>query len=322
MNNYWKSKLTSEQQTIYDKMLVALNNRQQLITIPKTSDEKLMECFWSVQDDHPELFYVLSRIGCGIGPSDMQVQFDYLYSANTTYLISNEIEKIINDIKNKTNLNNDRELENAIINAIVPRTKYQIDDTNNQSAASALYYRKAQCSGFARGFKYLADKLGLWSICVRGSYEDPITHNTIAHEWNIVKIDNEYYHLDLTSLLSYYETNGSLDGAIINSSDEHLAAKTFWDKAKSPNCNNILINVNNCLEKLSSSNIFTRLYDFKQLILNSAKNNKKTIVFQLKISQYTDDKLQKMAIDEIQKQFKNVAISLKIYGNIYVVMIK
>ena len=76
------------------------------------------------------------------------------------------------------------------------------------------------------------------------------------------------------------------------------------------------------MEKLSPSNIFTRLYDFKQLILNSAKNNKKTIVFQLKISQYTDDKLQKMVIDEIQKQFKNVAISLKIYGNIYVIMIK
>ena len=76
------------------------------------------------------------------------------------------------------------------------------------------------------------------------------------------------------------------------------------------------------MEKLSPSNIFTRLYDFKQLILNSAKNNKKTIVFQLKISQYTDDKLQKMVIDEIQKQFKNVAISLKIYGNIYAIMIK
>lgn len=61
---------------------------------------------------------------------------------------------------------------------------------------------------------------------------------------------------------------------------------------------------------------------YLQWSYNSAKNNKKIIVFQLKISQYTDDKLQKMVIDEIQKQFKNVAISLKIYGNIYVVMIK
>lgn len=61
---------------------------------------------------------------------------------------------------------------------------------------------------------------------------------------------------------------------------------------------------------------------YLQWSYNSAKNNKKTIVFQLKISQYSDDKLQKMVIDEIQKQFKNVAISLKIYGNIYVVMIK
>lgn len=61
---------------------------------------------------------------------------------------------------------------------------------------------------------------------------------------------------------------------------------------------------------------------YLQWSYNSAKNNKKIIVFQLKISQYTDDKLQKMVIDEIQKQFKNVAISLKIYGNIYVIMIK
>ncbi len=61
---------------------------------------------------------------------------------------------------------------------------------------------------------------------------------------------------------------------------------------------------------------------YLQWSYNSAKNNKKIIVFQLKISQYTDDKLQKMVIDEIQKQFKNVAISLKIYSNIYVIMIK
>lgn len=61
---------------------------------------------------------------------------------------------------------------------------------------------------------------------------------------------------------------------------------------------------------------------YLQWSYNSARNNKKIIVFQLKISQYTDDKLQKMVIDEIQKQFKNVAISLKIYSNIYVIMIK
>ena len=61
---------------------------------------------------------------------------------------------------------------------------------------------------------------------------------------------------------------------------------------------------------------------YLQRCYNSARNNKKIIVFQLKISQYTDDKLQKMVIDEIQKQFKNVAISLKIYSNIYVIMIK
>ena len=61
---------------------------------------------------------------------------------------------------------------------------------------------------------------------------------------------------------------------------------------------------------------------YLQWSYNSARNNKKIIVFQLKISQYTDDKLKKMVIDEIQKQFKNVAISLKIYSNIYVIMIK
>lgn len=38
---------------------------------------------------------------------------------------------------------------------------------------------------------------------------------------------------------------------------------------------------------------------YLQLSYNSARNNKKIIVFQLKSSQYTDDKLQKMVIDEI-----------------------
>lgn len=320
MNNYWKNKLSDEEQNIYDKLLFAIRNRQSFVNIPKINEQKLMKCFWSVEDDHPELFYVLSRIGYGNGLLNTRVQLDYLYSASTTKQINDEIDKIVNDIKNKR-ISDDFQLEKAIIDTIIPDTKYQIDNANNQNAASALYYKKAQCSGFARGFKLLADRVGLWSICVRGNYVDPNTHSLIAHEWNIVRINNEYYHLDLTYLLSNYLNNGNLDGQVINSSDEQLALNTFWNIEETPKCDNVLFLVDNTYEKLSKNNVFTRLYDFKQLILNSSKSNKKTIIFQLKITQYSTEQLQKIVVEEIKKQFINVSASLKICGNIYVIRI-
>ena len=57
-----------------------------------------------------------------------------------------------------------------------------------------LVTRMVICSGYSAGFKYLADKLGLESIRVGGKTLD----TGGSHQWNCVKVDGEYYYIDVT----------------------------------------------------------------------------------------------------------------------------
>lgn len=50
--------------------------------------------------------------------------------------------------------------------------------------------KKAVCEGYAKAYIYLLDKLGIESYMC--------SSNALNHAWNIVKINNKYYHTDVT----------------------------------------------------------------------------------------------------------------------------
>ena len=54
------------------------------------------------------------------------------------------------------------------------------------------------CHHYAQAFNILAALAGLESISAESDCSDEECNNDDSHEWNIVKIDNRYYHLDLT----------------------------------------------------------------------------------------------------------------------------
>lgn len=60
------------------------------------------------------------------------------------------------------------------------------------TAYGPLVKGRAMCRGYDRAFKLTMHKLGIETNCIDGiAGGDP-------HEWNTVKIDGEYYHIDLT----------------------------------------------------------------------------------------------------------------------------
>lgn len=57
----------------------------------------------------------------------------------------------------------------------------------------ALINGSAVCDGIAKAYQLLLKKAGVESIILTGKIGE------VAHAWNIVKIDDEYYHVDATS---------------------------------------------------------------------------------------------------------------------------
>lgn len=78
---------------------------------------------------------------------------------------------------------------------LVKRCSYApVYNKNGANCAwGALIYREAQCSGYSRAFKALCDEMGVKCYYVHAS------KNAINpyHQWNIVKLGKQYYHIDV-----------------------------------------------------------------------------------------------------------------------------
>ena len=86
-----------------------------------------------------------------------------------------------------------------IHNWLVKDSTYDMmkSNPNRRSAYGAIIQKKATCSGYSYGFKYIADKAGLNVICVSGTATnyDGVTGR---HSWNLAYIDGTWKLIDVT----------------------------------------------------------------------------------------------------------------------------
>ena len=108
-----------------------------------------------------------------------------------------KIDNKINDIINKLNVNSYNSLTDKIKvfhDYIADNSKYDKNKENNTSqynsdtAIGTLFQGYSTCSGYSDVMAIFLNKLGLQNIKVI----------TDKHAWNAVKIDNKWYHIDLT----------------------------------------------------------------------------------------------------------------------------
>lgn len=62
----------------------------------------------------------------------------------------------------------------------------------------ALVNGKAICGGYAKAFKAVLDRLNIPCVCVQGYSCSSTSSNYVAHMWNAVKLDGQWYAVDPT----------------------------------------------------------------------------------------------------------------------------
>lgn len=72
------------------------------------------------------------------------------------------------------------------------------ESSNAHNAYGALVEGIAVCEGYAESLQYLMQRAGLTCFLAEGAGLDPVTGSAVAHAWNYVRIDGEFYHIDLT----------------------------------------------------------------------------------------------------------------------------
>ncbi len=101
---------------------------------------------------------------------------------------------------------------------------WNTDDT----AYGALVRGEATSEGFSMAAKLVCDRLGIECLVVHGR------RNGTDYNWNIVQIDDEYYHIDMSRCAS----EGIGAGFLKN--DSEMTDEYLWDVEKYPKCDGSL----------------------------------------------------------------------------------
>ena len=90
------------------------------------------------------------------------------------------------------------EREAMIHDILAKRIEYDLTAKNAHNAYGALVEGKAVCEGYAEALQVLLMRAGIQSHLALGVSANPTGGQAEGHEWNYVRIDGKYYHVDLT----------------------------------------------------------------------------------------------------------------------------
>lgn len=187
--------LTVEGQLIYKQIYANMKHlATTFIPIINITNEELQTVMEAVYNDHPELFWINTSYQYKYISNNIVVQITLNYNETKKNIETAKIkfETITNNIiNNAKNYSNDYEKELYVHDELLKMIKYNPNAPNNQSAYSAFINGETVCAGYARAFQYIMIELGIPTYYVSG-------YSNQDHAWNIVKLNNEYYNVDLT----------------------------------------------------------------------------------------------------------------------------
>lgn len=150
------------------------------------------------KNDHPEIFWLsnqFSYIDAGttevqlysnLSPDEISVKSEKLITAIEYFI--NKIPSGLSEFDRELKIH-DLLLSGCVYNEEVESTS---EDWRPFSIYGALVEGNAVCEGYSRAMQYLLSIFGIECNTING------TGNSNPHQWNIVKIDGQWYHLDAT----------------------------------------------------------------------------------------------------------------------------
>ena len=177
--------------------------------ITKNNVTEIMNRIWNT---NPQFFY-LEKWNYSYYPSTGQVtklMFTYTGSRERIRYQREEIEKALAETEEMVDRERmtEEEIALALHDYLAVHVKYAYDDyldgTVSDSAYNiygALVEGEAVCQGYALAYEFLLKRYGLQSCGIAVS-------NKANHAWNVVKIGNIWYHVDVTGDDPAYDNLG------------------------------------------------------------------------------------------------------------------
>ena len=166
----------------------------------KLREKEMYQALNAYKNDHPEVFWLKNSFV--YYDLDEVTYITYEFTTTEKELIEEKqrFNSVIDSIlRDAPMYSSEYERELYANNYLIDNCVYDeeaADDheviAHENDAYGAIVDGKAVCEGYSRAFQLLCNKMGLDCVCIAGIADE------IGHEWNCVKVDGEWYQVDVT----------------------------------------------------------------------------------------------------------------------------
>lgn len=199
---YYFGLLSPPEQVSYKQLLLAmLEYKASCDLSERLATEAYSRVYNYLLLDNPALFYVQNVVFFYVS-SKITAKINYTYSREKASEISGKLDRRIEQITSlclsKNGFDKEQIVHDFLIKNIVYDDQFKGDI---HSPHTALLQGRAVCDGFSKATKLIFDRISVKSIIVSGTsnvqYSSARDHAD-GHSWNIVCLDDSFYHLDVT----------------------------------------------------------------------------------------------------------------------------
>lgn len=186
--------LDRNMQTLYRQIYAnAMELSPRFVPAVTVSVDQVRDVFEAVCNDHPQLFWMETEYSCKyVQDRCVEISLRYYWNKDELEEARQQFEKAADKlIKSAKELETAAEKEKYVHDMLIQTVDYHAGTPMNQSAYSALVNGRSVCAGYARAFQYILMELGIPCYYCTG-------YSGGDHAWNIVKLDDGYYNVDVT----------------------------------------------------------------------------------------------------------------------------
>lgn len=189
----------------YDALVEGIGAREDSFKITDginyISVEELTVVYDAYRRDHTEHFWMGNQYTYTFNPDNnavIEITPQYVMTSDELPKAKAEFNSVISNIIAKMDSSlSEYEKEKYLHDTLASIVTYE-EGANSHNAYGAIVEGKAVCEGYAEALQCLLHEANIQSFIVLGSSINPSTNQEEGHAWNMVRIDGEYYHTDLT----------------------------------------------------------------------------------------------------------------------------
>lgn len=214
------------------------------------------------------------------------VQITYITTKEQEDYINSQLKSILENVI--TPDMNESDIVKAINNYIVKRYTYD-RSIKEDNVYYSLTTGSAMCQGYSMTAYKMFEMAGLECRIVIG------TLNGEGHAWNLVKVDGNWYHIDITN------NDDIIRDSYLLVSDEHLSENGFdWDRSKYP---------------ISSSNYYNTLTSYIDDTNDEEIESEKIYENNIKIDESDIDEMVANTIEEVKNIMYEAGLKITASSN-------